>query len=226
VSYIDSTGAQLRVNLFPSRTEIGKYWFEWGRTPALGHRTPDFAVDLVGGERKFRFYNLNNRQPETTYYWRACADDSDPERPDPGCSDVGSFTTEPEPGGIALTIGTGWRPVYNARDRTLNSEGPLTLDGPAVITIQDAYCPGDRYRLYDNGVAVGTTNKVPDTVPVEVGGCDPYILFVEQAVGRPEFSHGSFTLGPGPHSLRTRVLAGLRAEFGGASFIRADPVGP
>ena len=73
---------------FPSRTEIGRYWFEWGRTPALGHRTPDFAVELVGGERKVRWYNLNNRQPETTYYWRACADDSDPERPDPGCRHV------------------------------------------------------------------------------------------------------------------------------------------
>jgi hypothetical protein len=124
-----------------------------------------------------------------------------------------------------LTIGTGWRQISNARDRTLNDEGPLMIEGPVVITIQDAYCPGDRYRLYDNGVVIGTTNKVPDTVPFEEGPCEPYILFPEQTVGRPEFSHGT-SLGPGPHSLRTRVLAGVRAQFGGASFIRADPVGP
>jgi hypothetical protein len=221
VSYIDEDGAQLQGRLFSSRTEIGKYWFEWGRTTALGKRTPDFAVDFVAGELQTVLYDLNQLQPATTYHWRVCADDSDPDHPDPGCSDIGSFPTSPVPAGSALVIGDWWRPFNNERDRSLNSEGPFTLEGPAVITIQDAYCPGDRYRLIDNGVVIGTTNRVVDD-----GTCTPYVPFLERVIGDPAFSHGSFTLGEGPHSLRTRVLAGVNNIYGGDGFIRADPVQP
>jgi hypothetical protein len=90
--------------------------------------------------------------------------------------------------------------VYNARDGSLNAEGQFTFEGPAVLTVLDSYCASDRYRVFDNGVAIGRTGlEDPD-----------------------HYSRGSFTLGPGPHSIRLENLAGEGNLLDNGGYIRAD----
>jgi hypothetical protein len=220
VSYIDDAGAQLRGYVGSSRTETGSYWFEWGRTPQLGHESAHTPIAFVAGESTFELFNLNNRDPETTYYWRLCADDQDPAHPDPGCSDVDSFTTTAAPAGKALTVGGGWDIVTNLRDRSLNVEGPLTFEGPAVLTLVDSYCASDRWRLFDNGVAIGRTGPVED-----LPGCSPYELYFDGSFAdEAHYSRGSFTLGAGQHSIRLRLLAGSGNDNTNTGYIRVDPL--
>ena len=221
-SYIDDAGGQLRGHVVSTRTETGSYWFEWGRTPALGKQSAVRAVDFVAGERKFVDYNLNNREPDTTYYWRLCAEDQDPQQSAPGCSELDSFTTNPTPPGRALTVGGGWWPFHNARDGSLNEEGPLTFEGPAVLTLLDSYCASDRFRVFDNGIKIGRTNRV-----AERPGCAPYRLYLEESLADTEYySRGSFPLGPGPHSIRVLLVAGEGNRLDNSGYVRVDPLSP
>jgi hypothetical protein len=221
-SYIDEDGVQLRAVLNSTGPGPVTYWFEWGRTPQLGRTTPLTEFDYDAADSKVVLYNLDHLDPDTTYYWRACARDRDPEQVAPGCSDIGSFKTLPTPSGRTLEVGGGWRVFFNARDRSLNSEGPYTFEGPAVVTVLDSYCASDRFRVFDNGVAVGTTPRVTD-----VPGCTPYVLTLEESLDQPEhYSRGSFPLGSGPHSIRVRLLAGSGNVNGSHAYLRADPLNP
>jgi hypothetical protein len=220
--YVDSEGAQLRGHVASSRTETGSWWFEWGRTPELGRQTAPTPIEFTAGQSHFVWHNLNRRDPDTTYYWRLCADDQDPEHPAPGCSDVGTFTTLPEPPGRELPVDGGWQVFYNARDGSLNAEGPWTFEGPAVLTVLDSYCASDRFRVFDNGVSIGRTPAVEDPP-----GCNPYVLTLQESLADPEhYSRGSFALGPGPHAIRIRVLAGDGNDLDSGGYLRADSLNP
>jgi hypothetical protein len=218
VSYIDDAGGQLRGNAGSSRTETGSWWFEWGRTANLGHATSPAAIDFKAGESRFVSYNLNNRDPDTTYYWRLCADDQDPQHPEPGCSSVESFTTDPAPAGVDLGIDSGLGVFHNARPRSLNAEGPLRFTGPADLSLLDSYCASDRFRVYDGGVSIGRTASVLDPP-----GCSPYELYFEGSYADTDhFSRGTFSFGPGPYSIRIKLLPGDGNLLDNSGYIRLD----
>ena len=217
-SYVDDAGAQLRGNVMSTRTEAGSWWVEWGRSTRLGHSSPHGAINFNAGESQFVSYNLNNRDPETTYYWRLCADDQDPEHTEPGCSSIESFTTSPAPPGADLAVDGGWRPFHNQRDQSLNQEGAFRFEGPADLTLVDSYCASDRFRVFDGGGSLGRTGRVLDPP-----GCTPYVLELNEALAdRDHYSRGTFSLGPGPHSIRIKLLAGDGNQLDNGGWIRVD----
>src|SRR5262245_56345161 len=64
------------------------------------------------------------------------------------------------------------------------------------LTVTDAGFAGDRFQLFDNGVAIGETSAVPaDGAGVNVD------LNFAAALANPSFSNGFFDLGAGTHRI-------------------------
>ena len=87
---------------------------------------------------------------------------------------------------------------------------PWTFSGAATFRITDAFLRGDQFSVFDNGVLIGTTPAVP------VGGgstTDPDVAFAD-----PLYSHASFQLGGGNHSI---TIQAFNSPFGGGgAFFR------
>jgi hypothetical protein len=97
-------------------------------------------------------------------------------------------------------------------------EEPFTFSSsaPVVVKVTDVLCRGDQFEVFDFGVSIGTTSVVP------VQGCDtePFVVDPDVAFEDPSFSHGSFILGPGFHSITIVVIAD---PFGsGSGYIAVD----
>lgn len=92
----------------------------------------------------------------------------------------------------------------------------FTLRNKAFLDITDYYCPGDSFRLYDNGVCIGRTplkraNECKDKT------ADPQVAFKSD-----KWSHRSFELGKGKHIITIKVV---RSPYcGGAGAIRLNPI--
>jgi hypothetical protein len=110
----------------------------------------------------------------------------------------------------------GWT-VFSWGADGLNVEGPFTFthSGPVVVRVTDAFCRGDEFELFDAGVSVGRTSAVATDLNCSGGPVAPDELFLD-----PTYSHGSFTLGPGSHSIT--IVAVENPFGGGAAFIRVD----
>jgi hypothetical protein len=91
-------------------------------------------------------------------------------------------------------------------------------EGAVVITITDAYCPGDRLAVWDRKVELGKTS-VPQrsTCRYKHSVGNP-----NKALEDPAYSSGMFAVGGGRHVIR--MIAVLSPFRGGSSFIRADPM--
>jgi len=93
---------------------------------------------------------------------------------------------------------------------------PWTFNAPAggaTITVTDAFLRGDQFEVFDGGTSIGTTSA-----PATTGACgdDP-----DPCLADPQVSHGSFNVGPGPHSIKIVARA---SPFGtGAAYFRIDP---
>jgi hypothetical protein len=77
---------------------------------------------------------------------------------------------------------------------------PWTYSGPATLLVTDLGFDGDQFNVFDNTSLIGTTS-----VPVDdddTCGNDPVICFVDE-----KFSHGTFILGPGSHSITMTLAA-------------------
>lgn len=92
----------------------------------------------------------------------------------------------------------------------------FTLRNKAFLDITDYYCPGDSFRVYDNGVCIGRTplkraNECKDKT------LDPQVAFKSD-----KWSHRSFELGKGKHIITIKVV---RSPYcGGAGAIRLNPI--
>ena len=117
-----------------------------------------------------------------------------------------------------VPINQGWQPFsWAAGPDAPDLEGPFTFTTltPVILTVTDAYCIGDQFRVLDNGVPIGWTPAVP--VPSECTGTkyDP-----DDAVQDPAYSHTSFNLPAGMHSI---TLEAINNPFGGGgAFLRVD----
>ncbi len=120
---------------------------------------------------------------------------------------------------IALTVGAGWTSFGFAEVGT--TAGPLTFTttGPSLLKITDAYCAGDRFRVYDNGQLLGETSAARLTACTFTGRTnDP-----AEADAVWAYSHGAFALPAGAHSITIQTLA---SPFGpGGAFVRVDLTG-
>jgi hypothetical protein len=102
---------------------------------------------------------------------------------------------------------------------SFNFEGAFTFNSssPVRLKVVDAFCRGDRFRVFDHGVKVFVTTLVPaDTEEscAEGGVGNPH-----DAWNDPTYSRGSLLLGPGAHSIRIQAI---RSPFGGGgAFLKA-----
>lgn len=135
---------------------------------------------------------------------------------DPGNGGSGAVQDDPP-----IVPGAGWFPTgatppafFFGGTGSFNNEGPFTFSSatPAVVSVTDDFFKGDRFRVFDFGVALGDTQVVPTVTGPSVG---PVAAFSD-----PTFSHGSFLVGPGAHAITIQALA---SPFGaGAGYIRVD----
>ncbi len=99
--HITTTTAELRGEVGSNRPDPGEWWFEYGTTRAYGSETPRRAIDFNDERRQRVTEKLEGLQPDTTYHYKLCADDQDPDA-GPSCSGAQFFKTafETVPGQI------------------------------------------------------------------------------------------------------------------------------
>ena len=91
---------------------------------------------------------------------------------------------------------------------------PIFLTGPYQIEVTDCFCAGDIFQVRVDGVVIGTTSSVPNE-----SDCVPSEGDLDSCFASPDFSKGTFYLGPGVHQLQVEVI---QDPFnGGAAAIRA-----
>ncbi len=116
-----------------------------------------------------------------------------------------------------LLVDGGWQAFsWTAGPNVFNDGGPFafTTAAPVNLTVTDAYKDGDRFEVFDFGKLVGTTSP-----PVDDGAL---VLGPDLAVLDPKFSHGTFLLTAGAHSIAIENVAVATNHPTGAAFVRAD----
>jgi hypothetical protein len=93
---------------------------------------------------------------------------------------------------------------------------PWTFTAPTSVSLSvtDAFLPGDSFTVLDFGAVVGSTPAVP-LVGISCG-FDPNACLID-----PAFSHATFLLSPGAHSLTVVVQP---AQIQGEGFFRIQAV--
>ena len=106
-------------------------------------------------------------------------------------------------GDPAITEADGW--VEFTFGATGSTTGPFTFSGPELIQVTDGFEAGDQFALLDGATLLGDTSSVA-TGPGD--GCThPASCFLD-----PLYSHGSFFVGAGGHSITIEAIA---SPFGG-----------
>jgi hypothetical protein len=109
-----------------------------------------------------------------------------------------------------------------------STAGPWTFTTTAVakVTVTDAFCRGDEFRVLDKDVVLGDTSEVASEFPA----C-PFELFfppearADAALADPTFSHGEFFVGPGTHAIEFENKAlWSDTTTGTGAFFRIDSV--
>lgn len=118
---------------------------------------------------------------------------------------------------VALTADAGWRefviddlsaesgidPLSWIADDGSAIAFEFTLSGPALLKVVDAGFSGDRFQVFDNGVALGYTSVGINNY---VDGDTPTVIDFNAAWSQTDFSRGQFLLGAGSHNI-TGLLA-------------------
>ncbi|MGB3177203.1 MAG: PEP-CTERM sorting domain-containing protein [Albidovulum sp.] len=113
---------------------------------------------------------------------------------------------------INLVADSGWdRFAFGAVGTTVSRNFSFTLVGNAILTIVDGFAAGDKFEVFANALSLGTTSD-PMTGPTTVG------MNFDTALADPNFSSGSFNLGPGSYNISLNVLA---RSAGGGNHIGA-----
>jgi hypothetical protein len=112
-----------------------------------------------------------------------------------------------------------WTGFSFGRKGSFNFDGAFTFHSKSRVRLRvvDAFCRGDRFRVFDNGVRVFVTTLVAaDTNDscAATGISNPHDTWND-----PSYSRGSLLLGAGSHSVRIQAI---RSPFGGGSaFLKA-----
>jgi hypothetical protein len=102
---------------------------------------------------------------------------------------------------------------WNSGVGALNNEGPFTFNAatPVRLDVTDDFFQGDRFEVFDFGASLGLTSSVASALAGEVGP--------EAAFNSPLWSHGSFFLSAGAHSIT--IGAAANPYDGGRGYLRA-----
>jgi hypothetical protein len=97
----------------------------------------------------------------------------------------------------------------------------FTLEAPrggGVLQLTDSYCPGDRFRVRDNGQALRPTIDVPNL------GCQDEIHAdgPEESVGDLRWSQATYFLPRGEHQIVVNVLRNAAGTVDGGGFFRSS----
>jgi len=116
--------------------------------------------------------------------------------------DLGNGPVNPPSDDPPYTIGSGWAQFsWTNGPNVFNVEGPYTFNasGPVTLDVTDWRYDGDRFKIFDNGLLIGTTSMPTDNGFTIFDDADA--AFVDS-----RFSHGTFNLGPGAHALTFETI--------------------
>ena len=137
-------------------------------------------------------------------------------------------------GGVAqattnITVDSGWQSFITAGGvGGASTAGPWVFTSTTVakVTVTDAFCHGDEFRVYDKGVLLGETSEVASEFP----DC-PFELFfpaiarADAALADTTFSQGVFFIAPGAHAIEFELKAiWSETSTGTGAFFRVDSV--
>jgi len=114
----------------------------------------------------------------------------------------------------AVAVGSGWQTFsWSNAPGAFNSEGAFTfISGtPTTLKVTDSFINGDQFEVFDHGTPIGTTS-VPANDHRHING-NPGAAFKN-----PFFSHGTFTLPAGSHSLTFETIAIARGYTSGGAY--------
>jgi hypothetical protein len=96
-----------------------------------------------------------------------------------------------------------------------NTEGGFTFNalGPVRVDVTDDFGHGDQFQVFDFGASLGVTSAVPNLNDGGNGGEGPVAAFAD-----PTYSHGSFFLGAGAHSITIDTI--VNPYDGGRGYLR------
>jgi hypothetical protein len=128
-----------------------------------------------------------------------------------------------------ITVDSGWQSFITAGGIDgASTAGPwvFTSTSVAKITVTDAFCHGDEFRVYDKDVLLGETSDVVSEFPA----C-PFELFfpaiarADAALADPTFSQGVFFVAPGTHAIEFENKAlWSETSTGTGAFFRVDSI--
>ena len=137
-------------------------------------------------------------------------------------------------GGVAhattkITADAGWQSfITGGGIDGASIAGPwvFTSTSVAKVTVTDAFCHGDEFRVYDKDILLGDTSEVASEFPA----C-PFELFfpaiarADAALADPTFSQGVFFIAPGTHAIEFENKAlWSETSTGTGAFFRVDSV--
>ena len=137
-------------------------------------------------------------------------------------------------GGVAnattkITVDSGWQSfITGGGIDGASIAGPWVFTSATVakVTVTDAFCRGDEFRVYDKDVLLGETSEVASEFPA----C-PFELFfpaiarADAALADPTFSQGVFFIAPGTHAIEFENKAlWSETSTGTGAFFRVDSV--
>jgi len=115
-------------------------------------------------------------------------------------------------------VNSGWTQFsWTGGPNVWNVEGAYTfsLSGSGTLEVTDWRYDGDQFKVYDFGSLIGTTSTpTDDSFTI---GDNPDAAFVD-----PRFSHGTWILGAGPHSLTFYTIASAFCFPDGSGNFRVD----
>jgi hypothetical protein len=128
-----------------------------------------------------------------------------------------------------INVDAGWQSfITGGGVDGASTAGPWVFTNTTVtrVTVTDAFCRGDEFRVYDKDVLIGNTSEVASDFPA----C-PFELFfpaearADAALADPGFSHGVFYVAPGSHAIEfeNKVLWSDTSSGTGA-FFRLDSI--
>ncbi len=128
-----------------------------------------------------------------------------------------------------ITVDSGWQSfITGGGIDGASTAGPWVFTSTTVarVTVTDAFCRGDEFRVYDKDVLLGETSDVASEFPA----C-PFELFfpalarADAALADPAFSHGVFFVAPGTHAIEFENKAlWSETSTGTGAFFRVDSV--
>jgi hypothetical protein len=114
----------------------------------------------------------------------------------------------------SVAVGSGWQIFdWDNAPGAFDQEGAFTFSSatPTTLKVTDSFINGDRFDVFDHGILVGTTS-FPANDHHYIDG-KPALAFKN-----PLFSHGTFTLPPGSHSLTFENIEIARGYSSGAAY--------